>query len=423
MNAKYLIIGNSAAGIGAVEGIRKNDKKGKIIVLTREKHPSYSRPFIVNYAGQNTPLDRIYFNNPGYLEDLKAEVLYEKEVEKVLAAKYTVKLKGGEEIRYEKLLIASGGNPIRPPIKGDDMKQVIGFMTLDDALKMKEYSAGTDTAVVLGGGLIGLKAAEALVEMKKQVVMVELADFILSRVMDGKAASLMTERLEKCGVTVKTANTVEEIQGRLGNVSGVRLKDGTKVKCGLVVIAIGVTPNLDFIDKSEFKVNRGLVVDRYLKTTVSDVYGAGDAAEADDLVTGDKAVIAIWPVAKKQGYYAGLNMSGEKKEYAGGLVENILQFEGLSIISYGLISPPAGAQGYEVLARDSGSRDYLKLILKKNTLVGAIIANNLALPGVYRDLIINKTDISSVRADLLKDDFGWKYFPKELRDEKFLRIK
>lgn len=421
-HTKYLVIGNSSAGLGAVEGIRKNDKTGKIIVLTREKHPSYSRPFIVNYAGKKTPFDKIVFNNPKYLENLKAEVLYEQEVKKILDKKNEVELSSGEKINYEKLLIASGGKPIFPPIKGDNLKQVITFMTLDDAEKMREYATQTNRVVVLGGGLIGLKATEALVDIGVPVVMIELADYILSRVIDEKASMMMVEQLEKRGVTVKTKNTIEEILGKHGHVTGVRLKDGTEIECGLVVIAIGVLPNVDFVDKKEIQVNRGLVVNDYLQTSIANIYAAGDVAEALDMVTGEKAVIAIWPIAKKQGYYAGLNMSGAKKRYQGGLVENVLEFNDMPVISYGIVNVNSSDKKYEVLIDDSKKGEYIKLVIKGKTLVGAVLVNNLRNPGVYRDLIINKMDISEVKDDLLKEDFGWKYFPKPVRDQKFQDI-
>ncbi len=422
INTKYLVIGNSSAGIGAVEGIRKNDKTGKIIVLTREKHPSYSRPFIVNYAGKKTPFDKIVFNNPKYLENLNTEVLYEKEVKRIYVKKSEVELLSGEKINYEKLLIASGGKPIIPSIKGDNLQQVITFMTLDDAEKMREYATQTNRVVVLGGGLIGLKATEALVDIGVPVVMIELADFILSRVIDEKAAQMMVEQLEQRGVTIKTKITIEEILGKRNNVSGVRLSDGTEIDCGLVVMAIGVSPNIDFVDKKEIQVNRGIIVDDYLQTSAVNVYAAGDVAEAMDMVTGEKAVIAIWPMAKKQGYYAGLNMSGSRKKYQGGLVENVLEFNDRPVISYGIVNVNSSDKKYEVLIDDSKKDEYIKLIINGKTLVGAVLVNNLRNPGIYRDLIINKMDITEIKEDLLKEDFSWKYFPKHVRDQKFQDI-
>lgn len=421
MNTKYLIIGNSAAGIGAVEGIRMYDKKGKITVITRERTEAYARPFIVNYAGNKADRSAVYYNNPDYLKSLKADILYGQKAVQVLGKEQKVLLENKEEILFEKLLIASGGNPIKPKIKGDESPQVITFMTLEDAEKMKEL-AGPEMqrAVVLGGGLIGLKAAEALTDLMKEVVMVELADYILSRVMDRKAASLMQAQMEKKKVSVLVRNSVEEIISRRGKVSGVKLKDGSKVECQIVVIAIGVTPNLDFIDRNEIKANRGILVDNYLRTSAENIFAAGDAAEANDIVTGEKSVIAIWPVAKKQGFYAGMNMTGEMKPYSGGLVENVLEFNDMPVISYGLINAGPG-NGYEVLVKEEPDR-YLKLILRKNVLMGVIIVNNLETPGIFRDLIINKIDISHVKQDLLKPDFGWKYFPKEMRDKKYQEI-
>jgi NAD(P)H-nitrite reductase large subunit len=420
MNTKYLIIGNSAAGIGAVEGIRRFDKEGRITVLTLEKTEAYARPFIVNYASGKADKSRIYFSHPDYLKDLKAEVLYGRQVTRVKASEKKVLLDSSEEITYEKLLIASGGKPIRPRIKGDDAPQVINFMTIEDAEKMKELAQDCQTAVVLGGGLIGLKATEALVDLYKEVVMVELADYILSRVMDEKAASMMQTQLEKKNVRVIVKNSVDEIISRRGNVTGVKLKDSQVVECQMAVIAIGVTPNTDFIDKNEIKVNRGIVVDDMLRTSADSVYAAGDAAEARDIVTGENSVIAIWPVAKRQGLIAGMNMAGEVEKYGGGLVENVLEFNGMPVISYGLINADPG-KGFEVLMKE-GPGIYKKVIVKKNIVAGVILVNDLNLPGIYRDLVLNRIDVSSVKNDLLKDDFGWKYFPKEMRDKKYQSI-
>jgi len=423
MNTKYLIIGHSAAALGAVEGIRKIDKDGTITICTDEKEPSYARPFIVYYAAGRTPKEKVYFNNEKYLEDLGAKVQYDTKITKLEARKNKATTAKGEEIIFEKVLIATGGKAIHPPIKGDNFKEVIQFMTLEDADKMRTFGKKTDTAVVLGGGLIGLKATEALHEMGKKVVMVELADFILGRVMDKNSSDLMKARLEAHDVEIITKNTIQEILGKKGSVSAVKLKDGTKINCQMVVIAIGVTPNVDFIDKNEIEINRGVIVNEFLQTNIPYVYAAGDVAEGTNIVTGEKSVIAIWPIAKKQGYYAGLNMAGYKKEYSGGLVENVLEFENLPIFSYGETNVDQSNSDIEIIVKENKDKaQYLKLIIKNDILIGAVITNNLSTVGIYRDLIINKTNIEDFKELLIREDLGWHLFPKELRDKKLLEV-
>jgi len=419
---KYLIIGNSAAAIGAVEGIRQSDPSGAVTVLTRERHPAYARPFIVNFAAKKIDMDKMVFHDPKYLENLGANVVYGVEVSRLDPKGKSATLADGRVVGFEKLLIASGGKPIRPPIKGDGQKQVISFMTADDASLMTLYARETNTAVVIGGGLIGLKAAEALVDLGLKVVMVELADFILGRVLDRKAAAIMTAALQGRGVEVITSSTVAEITGKRGNVTGVVLKDGRPVEAGLVVVAIGVTPNMDFIDKNEIKTGRGIVVDEFLRTSRGDIYAAGDVAESRDIVTGQNAVIAVWPVAKRQGYCAGVNMAGGRKEFKGSLVENVLEFGGCTTVSYGVVSAPV-EPGYEELVSENKARGiYKKAVLKDGVLVGAVFVRFLQNIGIYRDLIINKTDVRNLKDSLLEDDFGWKYFPENVRADKIRNL-
>ena len=184
----------------------------------------------------------------------------------------------GVEIVFEKLLIATGGKPIVPNIQGVEKKGVYTFTSLTDAKALLDKLPGLDRVIVVGGGLIGISLAEALVKIGKNVTIVELKDRILSLILDSEASGLVSEVVEEAGVKIVTGRSATKIVGRKNaesEVGGVVLDDGTELACDLVVFAIGVTPRIDMIDPKQIRVNRGVVVDRFMTTSVPDIYACG----------------------------------------------------------------------------------------------------------------------------------------------------
>ncbi|MBG7617429.1 MAG: FAD-dependent oxidoreductase, partial [Chloroflexi bacterium] len=239
---KYLIIGNSAGAIGAVEAIRSTDRDGSITIVSDEPYHAYSRPLISNYLAHTCTLENMLYRPQSFYEDNSVGTLLGEQIITIDPTKHEARLADGGVIKWQKLLISTGGTPISPPIKGADKDGVFTFTTLKDAKKIDVYIDKNMKAVVIGGGLIGLSLTEALVKRGISVTIVELKDYILNVMLDESSAALASKALTDNGVNLATGHTVSTINGT-SKVSSVTLEDGSKMDCDIVAIAIGVLPN------------------------------------------------------------------------------------------------------------------------------------------------------------------------------------
>lgn len=413
---RYLIVGNSAAAVGAIEAIRQRDRRGSIMVLSGEPYPSYCRPLISYYLAGKVSEKALVYRKPEFYRKNRVEVMTGKTVARLHPEERVVRMECGQDFSYEKLLIASGGVPLVPPMERGNAEGVFRFTTLNDAKGIRRYVGRMHVrrAVVLGGGLIGLKATEALQGLSLEVVVVELADRILSVTFDQTASQIMADQLRSTGVNLITGNTVAEVQVRGGRVRGVVLRDGSSLECQLVIVAIGVKPNTSLIGGSGIATNRGILVNRYMETNLPDVYAAGDVAEAYDLLLGSNRIMAIWPNAYRQGAIAGYNMAGDQREYGGGFFMNSVEIGGLPSISVGITDPPG--HECETMEQWDGRRmAYKKLVFRENRLVGAIVIGDIDRAGIYTGLIQHKLDVGEFRKNLLRSDFGLISLPKAYR--------
>ncbi|HEX8960650.1 MAG TPA: FAD-dependent oxidoreductase [Geobacteraceae bacterium] len=419
----YVIIGNSVAAVGAIRGIRSVDPQGNITVISRERHTAYGRPLISYLLGGLITEKRMPYLPEDFYEQNRVNLLLNSEVVAVDSAKKQVQLAGGEAVPYERLLIATGGDPFVPPMEGlADKEKVFTFTTWDDAAKLKGLSADIDRVVVVGGGLIGLKAAEGLHLLGKKVTIVELADRILSAAFDRPAGRIVAKKMKANGIEVITEDTVIRVEGEGAEISGVTLKSGDFIPCDTLVVAIGVRPAAGFLKGSKVEVNRGVVVDDSMATSVKGIFAAGDVAEARDFFSGAKNPMPIWPDAYIQGDIAGTAMAGGSKSYAGGLAMNSIEFFKVSTISMGVTNPPDPAE-YEVLTYlDAENYQYRKIVLKDNLLVGAVLVGNVDRAGIFAGLIRERVDVTPFRDKLLAADFGFIHLTKEIRNALFAPV-
>jgi NAD(P)H-nitrite reductase large subunit len=416
----YVIIGNSVAAVGAIRGIRNIDPQGNIIVISRERHIAYGRPLISYLLGGLVTEKRMAYLPEDFYEKNRVNLLLGSEVVGLNTDKKQVKLAAGDSVPYDRLLVATGGDPFVPPIEGLQGKdKVFTFTTWDDANKLKGISHDINRVVVIGGGLIGLKAAEGLHLLGKQITIVELADRILSNAFDRPAGRIVAKKMKANGIDVITEDTVVRIEGDEADIFGVTLKSGDFIPCDTVIVAIGVRPAAGFLQGSNVEVNRGVVVDDRMETRVPGIFAAGDVAEARDFFTGQKNPMPIWPDAYIQGDIAGTAMAGGEKSYQGGLAMNSLELFKVPTISMG-ISNPIEPKEYEILTfQDLENYQYRKIVLKGNLLVGAVLVGNVERAGIFAGLIRDKIDITPIRGSLLAPDFGIIHLPREIRNSLF----
>jgi NAD(P)H-nitrite reductase large subunit len=423
MMSKYVIIGGSAGGIGAVEAIREVDPVGTLTVISEEKVPQYSRPMISEYVSREATLDTMKYRGDQFWKRNKVQTLTGRTATKIDFKKKQVTLDGEDKIDYEKLLIATGGKPFVPRMEGGDKSGVFTFTELSSAEKIEAKLGQSKSAVVIGGGLIGISASEALVKRGIKVTLVELKESILNLILDKTASEIAEKVLTEAGVTVITGQTVQRILGKTDNentVGGVVMTDGKEIPCDLVVVAIGVIPRTELVKETPMKVNRGIVVDRSMRTSIPDVYACGDVAEAHDFLIDGNRLLPLWPLAHMGGRVAGYNMAGKKAEYEGGTVMSSLKYFDLPVIAVGDVNPE-DTSDYEVLVELKPEKPvYKKILLEDNKIVGFIFLGDLEKAGILFRLLKNHVDVSEIKEALLSEDFGIVTLPEQLRQEMFV---
>lgn len=418
MTAKYVVIGNGAAAVNAVEGIRERDKQGRIVVISEENYEAYGRPLISYWLAGKVTEDKMAYRPKGFYDKLGVELRLGVEAVAVDTALKTVTLGDGSAEAYDKLLIATGGRPIDPPMEGKAEVGYLNFIKFDDAKAMDALAEPGRTALVIGGGFIGLKAAEALSKRCVHVELVEKADWVLSTMLDREAAAIVQKELTKSDINVRTGvvgtKAARDADGRIS----VSLSDGQTVSCDFIVVAVGVLANTGLAAAAGVKVNRGILVDHEMKTSAPDVYAAGDAVESLDVLSGQTRVVAIMPNASLQGRVAGRNMAGAGIAYDGSVPFNSVGVFGVSTISIG--NATTDLDGCEVVV-EARPDSYRKLVIRDGKVRGALFVNELDRAGIVQGLIRMGTDVTPFKTALVAGDLSLIQWPAELRASRLAR--
>ncbi len=415
MQTRYLIIGNSAGGIGAAEAIRQIDREGALTIISEEPYPAYSRPLISKYLAREHTLEGILFRPFDFYDQNNILFIPGKKVTCLELDQQTAHLEDREQIAWEKLLLAVGGKPIFPKMKGSDKRGIFTFTTLDDAKAVDRFLDNARKAVVIGGGLIGISVTEALMKRGVAVTVVEMKERILNTILDQQASLIAEEVFKQAGVQIIAGQTVVMVNGR-GTLDEVILDNGAAIPCDLVVVAIGVLPRSELALDAQLEINRGTVVDSQMATNHPNVYACGDVAEAYDFVYEENRLSPIWPNAYIGGRVAGFNMAGIPTKYSGGTAMNSLNYFGIDITSAGMPTAPTD-DGYEVISKQE-SNTYQKVILKDNLIVGMIFVENIEKSGIIFGLMRDRVNVESFKRSLLADDFGLAFLPRTLWQER-----
>ncbi len=438
--ADYFIIGNSAAGITAAECIRAHDGAASVLMVSREPYPAYGRPLISYLIEGKTTQDKIWLKDADFYEDHNIETLFGQayEVVKLEPKKHSAHLENGDIVTYGKCLLATGSVPFVPPIKGlENRDNVYSFMTLDDAQQAHAAAVQVNEAahdegrlsriIVIGAGLIGLKAAEALSYHVDEVLVLELAPRILPAVLDDEGAAILQEMLVDHGIICKPGTSAEELLGEGDSVSSALLTNGEKVDCDMVIAAVGVRPNSALATDAGAEQGRGLICDESLMTTLPDVYAAGDVVQVTDVLDGSQRPLALWPNAMQQGEIVALHMvdSDEAEPYKGSFAVNAVDFFDASLLTAGIINAEPDA-GYDVKVLIDGT-SYAKFVMRDDRLVGYILLNRPTNAGIYTYVIEQKVPLSELDDALFSAapenldfpvDMRWqrlhRYYPLEL---------
>lgn len=384
---KYVIIGNSAAAIGCIEGIRKVDTKGEITVISDETHHTYSRPLISYYLLGKVTRETMRYRDENFYKDNNVTALLGEKAVKI--DKKEVTLESGKTVPFDKLLIATGSSPFVPPMKGlDSVENKFSFMKFDDALALENVLTPASKVLIVGAGLIGLKCAEGIGRITKDITVVDLADRILSSILDEEGAALMQKHLEEDGMKFHLSDCVETFDNSVAH-----LKSGKEVVFDVLVLAVGVRPNTELAQNAGAAVEKGIVTDETQKTTLDNVYAAGDCVLTEDVTFGGKRILALLPNAYMQGEVAGINMAGGKAEFTNGAPMNAIGFNGYHILT-------AGTYTGEAITEKDGE-NYKKLFVKDDLLKGFILMGNVARGGIYTNIMKKKIPLSSLDSTIL----------------------
>lgn len=387
---KHVIVGDSAAGVNAALAIRKTNPEDEIVIVERGRYLYYGRVLISYFIDGRVPYTGLFLADDLFYQKKRLKLMLDRAVCEIDSENRTLPLSNGEMLDYDRLLIASGASPKKLNVEGERLGGVFYLRTMDDAAAIKIWARRSKKVVIVGGGLVSLKSFESLRAMGIKATFVISSERVLSQMLDVDSSALVENFLRGMGADFRFGSSVERIEGKR-RVERAVLSTGEKLDADMVIVGKGVVPNTF----GGLRTNRGIIVDRGMKTSEDGIFAAGDAAEGYDILSGENRVNALWPIACEEGVVAGCNMAGEDRIYTGALPMNSLPLMGMNISSIGEIS------GRDVMVLKN---PYRRFVFDGNRLTGAVIFGNAPF-GVLRKLIIKGTGITD-RGILKKSPFN-----------------
>ena len=402
---QYVIIGGGVASVGCIEGIRSVDKNSKIILISGEGRPVYCRPLISYYLQGKTDLEKMKYRPDEFYAENNCETVYEK-AEKIDPDEHSVTLSSGKKINYDALCVATGSTPFIPAFEGiESVQNKFTFMTEDDALALESAVKADSRVLIIGAGLIGLKCAEGLSGRVGSITVCDLATRVLSSILDDECASVMQAKLEENGIKFLPGDSAVKF-----DKNKAVMKSGKEIGFDVLVLALGVRANISLISEIGGNTGRGIIVDESMRTSVPDIYAAGDCAQGYDASLGESRILAILPSAVMQGNCAGVNMAGGSRTLNDNIPMNAIGFFGLHALS-------AGSYDGEMFEYKDG-QNIKRLFVKDGRLTGFMMIGDIRNAGIYTSLIRGKTPLDSVDFELLKKNPSFSAFSSETRRKK-----
>ena len=398
----YSIIGNGVAGNAAAEIIRKHDPDGEIHLFSKERYPFYYLPALPDFIAGKKQLSQIVIHDLGWYKNHRITLHLETEIVRVDPERKALVSRKGQHYRYDKLLLAAGGNAFLPPIKGLETEspfslQTMGIFTLrtlDDAEAIKKKAAQGGTAAVIGGGLLGLEAGNGLRQAGLEVKVVEVFPRLLPRQLDVTGAGILQRQLETMGFTFYLGATTEEILHNSKKCL-IFLKNGEKLMADLVLISAGTRPELTLAKALELDQDKGVKVDDSMRTSKPDIYAAGDLVEHRGRFYG------IWPASLEQGRVAGAAMAGREAKYDGTVPANTLKVLGIDLMSAGEIDVENNF--ISLVSLDEKHKIYRKLVAKDYILIGAILLGDIQGADEIQEAIRLKQTLGALKPMAVPD--------------------
>lgn len=386
---RYVIIGNSTAGIAAVEAIRRQDQAGDITIVSNEPEHTYSRPLISYLLLGKTTEAGMRYRSPDFYDSMRCTLLAGKTAVAIDKAAKTVQLDDGSALPYDKLLVATGSSPFVPPMDGlEAVTQKTTFSSLADARTLERMLTAESRVLILGAGLIGLKCAEGIRQRVASVTVVDLAPRVLSSILDDDASAMVQAHLEANGLQFHLGESVQRFQGNTATLTG-----GETLAFDILVLAVGVRANTALVKALDGVVGRGIRINHRMETTIPDIYAAGDCTESEDCASGTVKVMALLPNAYQQGECAGTNMAGGKQIFDKAIPMNAIGLFGLHMMT-------AGSYTGQVFSRRT-DKTMKKLFYSDNRLQGFILLGDVARAGIYTAMLRERRPLDQTDFALL----------------------
>ena len=394
---RYLIVGNGVAGATAAESIKRLDPDSRVTMLSTEADSFYSRPRLPELMSQKVAIDRITLRSPSWYVEHGIELLLKTEAISADPDAHTVAVAGGLTLPYDELLLATGASSLIPPVPGAQTPGVFSLRTADDARAIGQAAAKAGAAVLVGGGLLGLEAGAALARMGLTVHVAEFFDRLLPRQMDAPGAAKLQARLEGMGFSFFLGARSKEILSDGGGLSLV-LEDGRTLTGGLILFSAGIRGNVNLARQMGLAVDKGVLVDDRMRTSLPGVWAAGDHVEHRGRLYG------LWASSKAQGEVAGVNMAGGDAVYEGTVPSSSLKVAGIDLTSVGNID----AEGRLEAAVWQDADSYRKIVLEHGVIAGFIFLGVTAGIKECKAAMERKTDVSALVPQMREAGFDFK---------------
>ncbi len=384
---RHVIVGSGVAGVTAAQTIARADPAAEVHLLSAEPYPYYQRPRLWAWIADEIEERDLYFRPAEWYAEQGIRLCLDTTAKVLDLEAHELTLDDGATLSYDRLLLATGGVPFVPPIGGTELAGVFPLRTLDDARAIRAYAERAESVLIVGGGLLGLETARALLRPHRHVAVLEIVPHLLPRQLDAPGAALLTHLMEEMGLQIIVGKRTQTILGE-GEVEGVRFADDSQIEGQMVVVSAGIRTRTDLASSAGLAVNRGIVVDQYLQTSAEDVFAAGDAAEFKGTVYG------IIPAAIEQARAAATNMMSDGTiAYAGTVPSTTLKIVGIDLTCLG--ESTADGEPYQVLRHADWERGvYKKLALRDGHIVGAILLGDVADVRPVQQLIASQRNVA-----------------------------
>ncbi|MBK5957450.1 assimilatory nitrite reductase large subunit [Rhodoplanes elegans] len=393
MRERLVVVGNGMVGLRLVEEVtRRAPERYDITVVGAEPVPAYNRVLLSALLADEVTDDDCRFRDRRWYLANRVRLITGARATGIDTAEREVRIGGHGVVPYDRLVLATGSEPIRLSVPGMDLPGVITFRDLADVALMREAARRRVPAVVIGGGLLGLEAAYGLARAGVAVTLVHLADRVMERQLDPGAARIVEAAMRERGVDVVLEAQTAAVEGR-DQVEAVRLGDGRRLPAGIVVVAVGVRPSVGLAVGAGLSVERGIVVDDRLATSADGIHAIGECVSHRGTVYGlvEPGYVQAAVLARR--------LAGDDAHYSGTLLSTRLKVSGVPVFSAGDVMPPAGAE--VITLSDPTAGRYVRLVVAEDRLVGAILVGETRHAGFYQDLITTGADVSAMRDELV----------------------